>query len=74
MKSGFSLVEVIVALVVLEVAILGAVGIVVVASGTMAEAEDIILRFYADGRREWFGHPARLTVEGKRPPGPASPD
>ncbi len=37
------------------------------ADGTMAEAEDIILRFYADGRREWFGHPARLTVEGQRP-------
>ncbi len=37
------------------------------ADGTMAQAEDIILRFYADGRREWFGHPARLTVEGKRP-------
>ena len=35
MKPGFSLVEVIVALVVLEVAILGAVGIVVVASRTM---------------------------------------
>ena len=41
MKSGFSLVEVIVALVVLEVAILGAVGIVVVAARTMAEAEVI---------------------------------
>ncbi len=41
MKSGFSLVEVVVALVVLEVAILGAVGIVVVASTTMTEAEVI---------------------------------
>lgn len=41
MKSGFSLVEVVVALVVLEVAILGAVGTVVVASRTMSEAESI---------------------------------
>ena len=41
MKSGFSLVEVLVALVVLEVAILGAVGTVVIASRTMSEAEAI---------------------------------
>ncbi len=41
MKSGFSLVEVLVALVVLEVTILGAAGIVVVASNTMTEAEVI---------------------------------
>ena len=41
MKSGFSLLEVIVALVVLEVAVLGAVATVVVASRTMTEAEAI---------------------------------
>ena len=41
MKSGFSLVEVLVALVVLEVVILGAVGMMVVASTTMTEAEVI---------------------------------
>jgi hypothetical protein len=22
-------------------------------------------QMYGDGRREWFGHPARLTVKGK---------
>jgi Tfp pilus assembly protein PilV len=38
-KSGSSLAEVIVALVVLEVAILGSLGIVVLASRTLADAE-----------------------------------
>ena len=41
MKSGFSMVEVLVALVVLELVILGAVGMMVVASTTMSEAEVI---------------------------------
>jgi hypothetical protein len=29
------------------------------ADGTMADVEQTVLRYYADGRREWFGHPAR---------------
>jgi len=33
--------------------------------GTMGEVEQILDRMYGDGRREWFGHPARLTVRGK---------
>ena len=44
--------------------------------GTMADAERMLMDRYADGRRELFGHPARLTVEGSpasedsaRPPG-----
>lgn len=34
------------------------------ADGTMADAERVLLDQYGDGRREWFGHPARLTIEG----------
>lgn len=37
--------------------------------GTMADVEKTLLDHYADGRREWFNHPARLTVRG-RPPSP----
>ncbi len=33
--------------------------------GTMAEVEKVLLEKYGSGRREWFGHPARLTVEGR---------
>lgn len=36
------------------------------AQGTMADVQETVLRFYADGHREWFGHPARLTIEGRR--------
>ncbi len=32
----------------------------------MADVQQTVLRFYADGHREWFGHPARLTIEGRR--------
>ena len=42
------------------------------ADGSMAEAEQLILDRYGDGRREWFGHPARLTVEGSPPAAPDS--
>lgn len=32
------------------------------AEGTMAEVAETIETMYATGRREWFGHPARLTI------------
>ncbi|MHC5002648.1 MAG: hypothetical protein ACYTJ0_05960 [Planctomycetota bacterium] len=35
------------------------------ADGTMAQAHGMLVDRYGDGRREWFGHPARLTVGGK---------
>ncbi len=35
------------------------------ADGTMANVVDTLQRKYGNGRREWFGHPARLTVEGE---------
>ncbi len=35
------------------------------AEGTMADVVDTLQRKYGDGRREWYGHPARLTVEGQ---------
>lgn len=35
--------------------------------GTMADVERLMEEKYADGRREWFGHPARLTVQGRAP-------
>lgn len=34
-------------------------------TATMAEVTAVLEEKYADGRREWFGHPARLTVNGK---------
>ena len=34
------------------------------ADGTMADVEAVMQDKYGDGRREWFGHPARLTVNG----------
>lgn len=33
--------------------------------GTMTQVVQTLDEHYADGRREWFGHPARLTVKGK---------
>ena len=36
-------------------------------SGSIAPAVALFEEKYGDGRREWFGHPARLTVEGKTP-------
>jgi hypothetical protein len=33
--------------------------------GTMADVERVLKEKYASGRREWFGHPARLTVRGE---------
>jgi hypothetical protein len=33
--------------------------------GTMADVVATLESHYTDGRREWFGHPARLTVKGK---------
>jgi hypothetical protein len=35
------------------------------ADGTMADVVATLEQHYSDGRREWFGHPARLTVKGK---------
>jgi hypothetical protein len=34
------------------------------ADGTMQDVERVLEERYAGGRREWFGHPARLTVRG----------
>jgi hypothetical protein len=33
--------------------------------GTMADVVTTLESHYADGHREWFGHPARLTVRGQ---------
>jgi len=35
------------------------------ANGTMADVEKVMVEQYGDGRREWFGHSARLTVKGQ---------
>lgn len=35
------------------------------ADGTMADVDRVMNEKYGDGRREWFGHPARLTVKGE---------
>ncbi|HYO11142.1 MAG TPA: hypothetical protein VER17_19410 [Tepidisphaeraceae bacterium] len=35
------------------------------ADGTMPDVLAKMEQMYGDGRREWFGHPARLTVKGK---------
>jgi hypothetical protein len=35
------------------------------ASGTMQDVGAKLEEMYGDGRREWFGHPARLTVKGE---------
>jgi hypothetical protein len=40
------------------------------ADGTMTEVVNTLESHYADGHREWFGHPARLTVKGQ----PIEPD
>ncbi len=39
----------------------------VAADGTMADVSRLLDDQYGPGRREWFGHPARLTVEGREP-------
>ncbi len=39
--------------------------------GTMADVERALEAHYGDGRREWFNHPARLTVEGEPLAAPA---
>ncbi|MHC4218705.1 MAG: hypothetical protein ACYSU7_09655 [Planctomycetota bacterium] len=45
------------------------------AEGSMADVEKTLLRFYGDGRREWFGHPARRAGEGQPPEdAPKPPD
>ncbi|MHC4415716.1 MAG: hypothetical protein ACYS0G_10560 [Planctomycetota bacterium] len=47
------------------------------ADGTMADVERTVLQNYGNGRREWFGHPARLTVDGvptDRPAASREPD
>ena len=35
------------------------------ADGNMADVEKVMQEKYGDGHREWFGHPARLTVKGE---------
>jgi hypothetical protein len=35
------------------------------ATGTMTDVVAVLESKYGDGHREWFGHPARLTVKGK---------
>jgi hypothetical protein len=37
----------------------------VAADGTMQDVEQVMQEKYGNGRREWFGHPARLTVKGE---------
>lgn len=37
------------------------------AGGTMAEVTSVLTEKYASGQRHWFGHPARLTVNGGAP-------
>ena len=37
------------------------------ADGTMAQVTGLIESKYGTGHRSWFGHPARLTVEGQSP-------
>jgi hypothetical protein len=37
----------------------------VAADATMAEVADVLEHKYGSDRREWFGHPARLTIEGR---------
>lgn len=49
------------------------------ADGSVQQTVDLVKRKYADGHREWFGHPARLTVNGVAPgsdglDGPAADD
>jgi hypothetical protein len=39
----------------------------------MAEVEAVMEKEYGDGRREWFGHPARLTVRGREIEAPSGP-
>ena len=39
------------------------------AGRTMAEVAQTVEAMYSDGRRGWFGHPARITVRGKDLPG-----
>jgi hypothetical protein len=34
------------------------------ASGSMADVERVMTKQYAQGRREWFGHPARQQADG----------
>jgi len=35
------------------------------AEGNMQQVEDRMKEMYGDGKRTWFGHPARLTVHGE---------
>lgn len=42
--------------------------------GSMHDVQAVMEEKYGTGRREWFGHPARLTVEGKSPGDATSAD
>jgi hypothetical protein len=46
------------------------VGDWVPAHGTMGDVADVLTVKFADGKRGWFGHPARLTVAGRPLPTP----
>jgi hypothetical protein len=39
------------------------------AGGTMADVARVLEEKYSGGRREWFGHPARLTIRGQNSTG-----
>ncbi|MFG0329151.1 MAG: hypothetical protein ACF8PN_04560 [Phycisphaerales bacterium] len=42
------------------------------ATANMDAVARVMSEKYGDGARSWFGHPARLTVEGKEPPADSS--
>lgn len=42
----------------------------VAADGNMHDVVEKMQQMYANGRREWFGHPARLTINGRAMPEP----
>jgi hypothetical protein len=47
----------------------------VAADGTMAQVQTVLEEMYGSGRREWFGHPVRLTTSApRRADPPSSPE
>jgi hypothetical protein len=44
------------------------------ADGSMADVTDLVAKKYGDGFHGWFGHPVRLTVEGKELTQPVRPE
>ncbi len=43
------------------------------ADGAMGEVESVLQEKYGNGRREWFGHPVRLTTSAQPKPSPDTP-